>query len=311
MNIQGFNFDSELTTLISIPERGPFGNRNYRGNYAGEVLIKLIQFLQRSGIKQPYVYDPMEGGKTSREVCEYLQLPYVGADIHQGFDVVNDDFHDTSFDLTMLHYPYWNMIDYAADLPKHLQSMDMSRMGWKQFIAAVSHVNIKAAAHSRYVAVLVGDMVVKGKGYIKSIQREMAWLGDPVRHLIKVQHNAQSYRRSYASNFIPIVTEHLILFKTDQKQEGKLLILVPGQYKYIDIDNYVTWKTAVKKVSMGLSIITPENIFHGIKAQFPQKLKKTNTPEATIRKNLQELEAEGFLRRESRGVYLKDKSIAV
>jgi hypothetical protein len=38
------------------------------------------------------------------------------------------------------------------------------------------------------VVVLVGDMVVKGG--IKSIQREMAWPGPPVRHIIKVQHNA-------------------------------------------------------------------------------------------------------------------------
>jgi len=191
MDIQGLNpsFD-ELTTLISVPERGHFGDARYRGNYAGEVLAKLVRYLQRTGIRMPYVFDSMEGGKTSRDVCAHLALPYVGDDIHNGYDVVNDDFHDSGFDLTMLHYPYWNMIDYAHNLPAHLQDKDMSRMDWRPFIEAVSHVNAKAAAHSRYVAVLVGDMVVKGKGYIKSIQREMAWVGVPVRHFTKVQHNA-------------------------------------------------------------------------------------------------------------------------
>ncbi|MEN1990297.1 hypothetical protein [Paenibacillus hubeiensis] len=302
--IKGLNDGfGKLTTLISVPERGAFGDAKYRGNYAGAVLGKLVSHLKRAGIAEPYIYDPMEGGKTSRDVCAHLKLPYVGADIHTGFDVVNDDFHDTGFDLTMLHYPYWNMIDYAADLPKHMQSMDMSRMNWKQFIAAVSHVNIKAAAHSRYVAVLVGDMVIKGKGYIRSIQREMAWVGAPVRHFIKVQHNAQSFRKQYQGHFIPVVTEHLLLFKTDYRPAGKLWVLGTGQYELVDADAYVTWKTAVKHVVRKLNQITPATVLAGIEQFFPIKLQKTNTPAATVRRTLQELEAEGFLIRKERGVY--------
>lgn len=229
-HIQGYEEQfGDLTTLISVPERGRFGNAKYRGNFAGEVLGKLVRYLQANGIRKPYIFDPMVGGGTSRDVATALQLPHIVDDIHNGFDVVNDDFHDTGFDLTMLHYPYWKMIDYAADLPKELQGKDMSRMGWREFIEAVSHVNFKAAAHSRFVAVLVGDMAVKGG--IKSIQREMAWPGQPVRHIIKVQHNALSYRKQYNGNFIPIVTEHLLLFRTDYKAGGQMWILVPANYK--------------------------------------------------------------------------------
>lgn len=300
-HIQGFQDQSELTTLISVPDRGRFGNATYRGNYAGEVLAKLVRYLQANGIKQPYLYDPMVGGGTSRDVAAAMQLPHIVDDIHNGFDVVNDDFHDTGFDLTMLHYPYWKMIDYAADLPKELQGKDMSRMQWREFIEAVSHVNYKAAAHSRYVAVLVGDMAVNGG--IKSIQREMAWPGQTVRHIIKVQHNAMSFRKKYNGKFIPIVTEHLLLFRTEYRQGGEMWILVPAQYKKIDIDAYVTWKTAVKNVIMQLGEITPATVFEGIKQRFPVKLQKTNTPEATIRRNLQELEAAGTIRRTSRGFY--------
>jgi hypothetical protein len=310
LKITGFNDDfGDLTTLISVPKRSPFGNPSYRGNYDGEVLAKLVGFLQRNGIQSPYVYDPMEGGKTSRDVCSHLALPYIGDDIHNGFDVVNDDFHDTGFDLTMLHYPYWSMIDYAKDLAPELQGKDMSRMDWRTFIEAVSHVNYKAAAHSRYVAVLVGDMVVKGKGFIKSIQREMAWVGNPIRFFTKLQHNATSFRTKYSNtNFIPIVTEHLILFKTDYKPGGELWILVPGQYKKIHVDHYVTWKTAIKNLSKSMEQITPESVFEGIKQHFPVKLQKTNTPEATIRRTLQELESDGFLQRAVRGIYVKRAS---
>lgn len=307
MEIKGFNNHmGDLTTLISLPERSAYGNPRYRGNYDGDVLAKLVGFLQQSGIRQPYIYDPMEGGKTSRDVCAHLNLPYVGADIHNGFDVVNDDFHDTGFDLTMLHYPYWSMIDYAHDLPPELQPKDMSRMDWRPFIDAVSHVNIKAAAHSRYVAVLVGDMVMKGKGYIRSIQREMAWVGAAVRHFTKVQHNASSFRTKYRSrNFIPIVTEHLILFKTDYKPGGGLWILMPGAYKKIASDELVTWKTAIKHLCKELPHLTPDTIYEGIRQHFPVKLSKTATPQATIRRTLQELVTEGFLNRQARGVYLK------
>ena len=301
-NIRGYQDQfGELTTLITVPERGCYGNAQYRGNYAGEVLGKLVTYLQMNGIRKPYIYDPMVGGGTSRDVAVAMQLPFIVDDIHNGFDVVNGDFHDTGFDLTMLHYPYWKMIDYASDLPEALQSKDMSRMEWKEFIQAVSHVNAKAAAHSRYVAVLVGDMAVKGG--IKSIQREMAWPGQPVRHIIKVQHNAMSYRKQYTGKFIPIVTEHLLLFRTDYKPEGEMWMLVPSQYKKFDVDMYVTWKTAVKHVIKELEQITPAEVFEHIKLSFPVKLKKTNTPEATIRRTLQELEANGFIRRTSRGIY--------
>ncbi|MNW32201.1 hypothetical protein D3C74_91390 [compost metagenome] len=300
MQIKGYELDSELTTLISVPERGPFGKSSYRGNYSGHVLIKLIQYLQRIGIKRPYVYDPMEGGQTSRDVCNMLELPYIGADIHQGFDVVNDDFHDFGFDLTVLHYPYWKMIDYAENLPAHLQEKDMSRMSWNTFIDAVSHVNMKAAAHSEYIAVLVGDMAIKGG--IKSIQREMTWPGMCIRHLTKIQHQAMSIRKQYRGNFIPIVTEHLILLQS-QVSNGFMVVLMMGGYKKVDADSYVTWKTAVKKVARDQEIITPDSIFQGVKKSFPVKFKKTNTPEATIRRTLQELEADGFLTRVQRGSY--------
>lgn len=279
LDIRGLN-TTNLTTLISVPERGPYGDRTYRGNYAGEVLIKLISYLQRLNIRTPYIYDPMEGGKTSRDVCNSLKLPYIGDDIHNGFDVVGDDFHDTGFDLTMLHYPYWKMIDYALDLPKEMQSKDMSRMPWKEFIQAVSHVNAKAAAHSRYVAVLVGDMVVKGKGYIKSIQREMAWVGMPIRHFTKVQHNALSYGSKYNGHFIPVVTEHLILFKTDYQPGGMLWMFVPGTYGKREADTYITWKTVIRHVTRSMGEVTPRNVFEAVRSNFPVKLEKTNTPDA-------------------------------
>ena len=150
------------------------------------------------------------------------------------------------------------------------------------------------------MAVLVGDMVVKGKGYIKSIQREMAWVGAPVRHFTKVQHNAMSYRSSYKGNFIPVVTEHLLLFKTDYKP-GRALDIGPWSIQKINADNYVTWKNAIKHVTKGLDVITPEKVFERVKKQFPSKLRKTNTPEATVRRTLQELESEGYLRRKFGG----------
>lgn len=73
--------------------------------------------------------------------------------------------------------------------------------------------------------------------------------------------------------------------------------------KKIDIDVYVTWKTAIKHVIKQLKEITTVAVFEAIKQHFPVKLEKTNTPEATIRRTLQELEADGTIRRMMRGIY--------
>ncbi|QAY67298.1 hypothetical protein [Paenibacillus protaetiae] len=104
--------------------------------------------------------------------------------------------------------------------------------------------------------------------------------------------------------FIPIVTEHLLLFRTDYRPGGDLWILAPAQYKKMDADAFVTWKTAVKNVMVRLQEITPATVFESIKKNFPTKLQKTNTLEATIRRTLQELEAEGFISRKMRGQYV-------
>lgn len=304
MIIKGFNENqggTGMTTLINEEVRGNFGDYKYRGNYAGGVLIKLVNYLKAIGISEPYLFDPMVGGGTTKDVAEFLKLPYVVDDIHNGFDVVNDSWHDIGFDLTMLHFPYWKMIDYASNLPKEIQNKDMSRMEWKEFIEAVSHVNYRAAAHSKYVAVLVGDMAYKGG--IKSIQREMAWIGQPIRHIIKVQNNAMSYKKDYNCKFIPIITEHLLLFKTDYKENMEIWTIDKAKYKKVDIEPMITWETAIMHIMQDIKRATAKEILKGIEERFPVKLKKTNTPEATIRRTFQILLEKGKLERINIGEY--------
>lgn len=50
----------DLTSVVSYPDRGPYGDWRYRGNCSGRLIKDLIKFY-----KPKSVLDPCEGGRTS------------------------------------------------------------------------------------------------------------------------------------------------------------------------------------------------------------------------------------------------------
>lgn len=106
-------------SIVSYPDRGPFGDSLFRGNTSGYLIKDLIETYQPA-----FVYDPMEGSGTTRDVCKYLKVRYVGTDIHDGHDITNlttrhrierDKIGDAALDMIFWHPPYWNMIGYTSD----------------------------------------------------------------------------------------------------------------------------------------------------------------------------------------------------
>jgi hypothetical protein len=62
-----------MKSIVSYPERGPWGNARYRGNCSGHLIADLVrEFKPRRFV------DPMLGGGTSQDVCQDLGVPFWG-----------------------------------------------------------------------------------------------------------------------------------------------------------------------------------------------------------------------------------------
>src|SRR5690606_12780660 len=80
------------SSVCSYPERGPYGKSSYRGNCTGYIIKDFINtYLSR---KDGLVADPSIGGGTSVDVAKELGIRFKGTDLHQGFNLLRDDFRD-------------------------------------------------------------------------------------------------------------------------------------------------------------------------------------------------------------------------
>ena len=107
--------DKQMTSVVSAPRRGPWGNPKFRGNCDGTLIKNLVL---RYGAKR--VADPMAGSGTTRDVIAGLnatgkhRIKFWGSDLREGFDLRSDPLPG-QFDFVWLHPPYFNMIRYSDD----------------------------------------------------------------------------------------------------------------------------------------------------------------------------------------------------
>lgn len=194
-----------LASVVSYPQRGPWGDNRYPGNCSGYMLIDLIATFQPQA-----VLDPMEGGGTSREVCADMEVAYSGFDLHSGTDSLHDDI-GAGYDLIFWHPPYHDMKIYSDD-PR-----DLSRSG-----SVAAFLALLRAGYRRFfellvpggrLAILIGDM--RRRGRYEALTAEVARFDRA--HLdgiiVKVQHNTSSSATRYNGAFVPILHETLTIFR--------------------------------------------------------------------------------------------------
>lgn len=194
-----------LTSVVSYPQRGPWGNNRYPGNCSGYLLIDLCATYRPTS-----VLDPMEGGGTSREVCADMGITYTGFDLHSGTDSLRDPL-GTGYDLIFWHPPYHDMKVYSND-PR-----DLSRAG-----SLVAFMALLRASYWRFfellvpggrLALLMGDL--RRNGRYEPLTLDVARLDR--QHIesiiIKTQHNVSSNRTQYGGTFVPILHETVTIFR--------------------------------------------------------------------------------------------------
>ncbi|MCU0490644.1 MAG: hypothetical protein MUD01_03460 [Chloroflexaceae bacterium] len=194
-----------LTSVVSYPERGPWGDNRYPGNCTGYLLIDLLATYQPRT-----VCDPMEGSGTSREVCADMGVVYTGFDLRHGHDSLHDDVGN-GYDLIFWHPPYGAMKRYSDD-PRDMSGaaslaafVSLLQQGYQHFFAALGP--------GGRLAVLMGDMRLRGR-YIpftsEVVQLDRRNLESII---IKRQHNVSSRHTAYSGSFIPILHETLTIFR--------------------------------------------------------------------------------------------------
>ena len=196
---------SPLTSVVSYPDRGPWGDNRYPGNSSGYLLIDLCAtYAPRT------VLDPMEGGGTSRDVCADMGIAYQGFDLHSGVDSLHDEIGG-GYDLIFWHPPYHDMKVYSDD-PR-----DLSRAGSLAAFGALLRAGywrfFECLAPGGRLAILIGDL--RRHGRYEPLTADVARLDR--NHLtgiiVKAQHNVSSNRTQYGGAFVPILHETLTIFR--------------------------------------------------------------------------------------------------
>ena len=208
--------NKELCSVVSYPDRGPWGDSKYRGNCSGHLIKDLVlRFRCRS------VFDPSEGGGTARDVIDginrYLkkEIQYMGKDLKEGWDILESPLPAIQFDFVWYHPPYWDIIRYS-DNPKDLSNCPSLHDFEDKLKRSVERLS-KAVRPGGIMAILIGDKRKSGNYY--ALFRSLLFnkqIGQLKAIIIKIQHNTLSNGIQYVSRnpfFIPIKHEYCLIFQ--------------------------------------------------------------------------------------------------
>lgn len=203
-----------MKSIVSYPGRGPWGDPNYRGNCSGYIIRDLLSFYSPRTFLEVFA-----GGGTGYEVARELGFTNsTHLDLNPrwgGWNALTDEV-PVNVDFIFSHPPYFDMVAYSGEMwGEQPHKDDLSRStDYSEYIQKLDLVNNKLM-HSLNpggrLAILLGDCRKHGRYY--SIIKDMTYPGMLESHIIKVQHNATSSRKKYKGKFVPIVHEHLLVFK--------------------------------------------------------------------------------------------------
>lgn len=235
-----------MNSILSYPDRGKWGNSQYRGNCSGHVIKDLLQFYFPNHPPKQFI-EVFSGGGTGQDVAKDLGITNsIHLDLRNGWDALVDELPKGS-DFTFSHPPYWDIIKYETQRGSFHEDDLSNQMDYETFIFQLDKVNEKIY-HNLFNggrhALLIGDIRKKGKYY--SIIKDMSWFGDLESHLIKMQHNTRCENKQYAhSQFIPIAHEHLLVFKKNQIWQLNIKYTKDFE-KDIRTLKWITWKDLIK-----------------------------------------------------------------
>lgn len=278
-----------MNSILSFPDRGPWGDAKWRGNASGHVYRELFtQLAPRTFV------DPMVGSGTSVQVAQEMGIKCWGLDLHSGHNAIRHSILQTvgqEVDLCVSHPPYGSMIQYSGNVwGNRPHADDLSRCVDDSDFHEKMHLVLlnqrDATRDGGYYGTLIGDW--RRGGQYTSYQAEMLCRmprDELAAVIIKVQHNCMSNAKSYGRMKLPmLVHEYLILW---EKRAKPMLLLLRDMAKVQQERLTGTWKSIVRLALVRLNGGAPlDAIYREVSASAPDKLASNPNWQAKIRQTL-------------------------
>lgn len=277
-----------MRSVISYPNRGPWGKSDWRGNMSGFAVKDLIEHFR------PKLFvDACEGSGTSGDVCREMGIEYVGLDLYKGNDFTKDDILTQlprPADICFSHFPYWDMIKYSGQVygDKPLEGDTSYCLTPEEFIAKsqVALMNQREATRTGGIyATLIGDL--RRKGEFKTFQSdfiEMMPKKELVSVTIKLQHNCTSNGRQYSGDSVLIDHEYLLLWK---KTSRSLFAVSMDIASELQKRVATTWRNVIRMVLMKLKEASLSDIYAEVEKVAGDMIAKNANWQAKVRQQLQ------------------------
>jgi len=240
-----------MKSVLSFPDRGPWGDAKWRGNASGHVTRALIDHFQPS-----LFVDACEGSGTSGDVCREMGVEYVGLDLYKGQDFTKDSILaqlPRLADICFTHPPYHDMIKYSSSVyGDTVLDGDTSHCDSPEEFIAKSQVMLlnqrEATLEGGYYMTLIGDQRggTLGRGNFRSYQADFISMlpkDELLSVAIKMQHNCMSDKRVYQGSFVPIAHEYLIIWKKKRKTLMQVSLDIASSHKRAIS---TTWRNAIR-----------------------------------------------------------------
>ena len=211
-----YNENKNLSSVVSYPDRGPWGDSKYRGNCSGHLVKDLILRFNCES-----VFDPAEGSGTIRDVVDGInmyrqkRIAYEGRDLKTGYDIMTDPIPDRQFDMVWFHPPYWDIIRYS-DNPGDLSNC-ATLDEFEDKLNRTAEKLTESLRPGGILAILIGDKRKHGRYYplFRTLLNNPN-IGRLRSIIIKIQHNCHSDRIAYHSKnsfLIPIKHEYCLIYE--------------------------------------------------------------------------------------------------
>lgn len=164
-----------MQSVVSYPNRGIYGDSQYRGNCSGYIIKDLFQQFYPNRKPKKFI-EVFSGGGTGKDVANELDITNsIHLDLNNGWDALVDEI-PSGADFIFSHPPYWDIISYEKQRKECCTNDLSNKMPYEEFIKKLNLVNEKiyySLINGGRHATLIGDIRKKGKYY--SILKDMMW----------------------------------------------------------------------------------------------------------------------------------------